>query len=120
MLRRDYLERMIEQFSQSLETARLKEERGAYSGAIDDLARALSRALNLSPHTLLSLNPSSLLTMVTLSQISAEHAVYLSFLLYRMAQIEEEAERESARLRYAQAQEISEHYGFSLGENPFT
>ncbi|MDO5043846.1 MAG: hypothetical protein Q4E22_00905 [Coriobacteriia bacterium] len=118
MLKQDYLLRMIEQFNLAIETSIEKEKLQKFEYAQDTLEDTLAHALDMSSQTLLALSPESFLTIVKLSQINEEVAIYISFILFRLSNILQAQDPKLAQLREAQGRAVAKEYGFEFGLSP--
>lgn len=119
MLERDYIVELANRFGNSLTRWLKPAVIDADLDAISEVEAAVADLLDLDPKTALSLEPTSLVTMMELSGIADSLAGYVSYALLRLGDAYDAAGNSAvASLRREQARAISAAFGSELGIIP--
>ena len=119
MLERDYIVELANRFGNSLTRWLKPAVIDADLDAISEVEAAVADLLDLDPKTALSLEPTSLVTMMELSGIADSLAGYVSYALLRLGDAYDAAGNSVvASLRREQARAISVAFGSELGTIP--
>ncbi len=119
MLQRDYITEMTRRFGQVLGRRLRAAVLDADPDAIADLEEAVGNLLDLDGATALSLDSTSLVTMMELSGIADSLAVYVSYALLRIADgYEAQGNLALAGTRREQAEAVANAFLCQLGTVP--
>ncbi|MBQ9058540.1 MAG: hypothetical protein IJ125_05100 [Atopobiaceae bacterium] len=122
MLHRDYLLKVIKEFStavsKALRKALLGDAQEQPAEQIEIVEAELGRLLDFDPKTALALAPDSLIMVLSLSGVGEAVSQHIAWTLDKLADVYENQGDPVAQVRREQASAIAEHFGFNLTEAP--
>ena len=118
MLQRDYLTEMVRRFANVLARRLRVALLDTDPEAIKDLEDAVGSLLDLDGVTAMSLDPSSLVTMMELSGVADSLASYANYALRRIADAYDAQGNPVSQVRRAQAEALADAYGFAVTAVP--
>lgn len=118
MIHEDYILRMIQLFAAAFETALTEAKLGEEEKAVGTLEDAIGRCMNMKSSTVLALAPASLVTVMKLSSLNDSVAIYIAFVLQRIADLIELDDKNLAAMRREQAAAVAKAFEFPLGTEP--
>ncbi len=119
MLRRDFLEEMIDTFTLEVTQHLPIALQEGNQDAIDSTEASVARLLELDPSYALGLAPQSLVMMLQLNGVGYALASYAAYVLHRVSEAyASKGDMATADLREQQAQAIAAAFNYDLNEVP--